>query len=250
MTPCHLISDTNDAPSFVKYGAPMPRADVPTSLKRAVTVDQKRERRRTILKTAEVHLKAVGFENFSMEVLARKLGIARGTLYRYFATREELLLAIYEQDREAWSTDLIEAVTPGMRDPDFVQCFLDQTRAHPVFLDLSARLESVIEHNVSIERLLESKQLMHALMSRLSRHLAACLNLPRSEAAHVVISLGTLLLGAAQIDSGPSLGDVDWPPEIHEMMDAFSSTDIFRSNAELILEGLRRRNQSSPTPAA
>ena len=53
-----------------------------------------------ILEAADTHFRQVGFEKFSMEVLSRDLDVARGTLYRYFSTREELLLNLYQRQQQ------------------------------------------------------------------------------------------------------------------------------------------------------
>ena len=48
-------------------------------VRRAVSESDKQERRAAILAAAEAHFSDVGFERFSMEVLAKQLGMARGT---------------------------------------------------------------------------------------------------------------------------------------------------------------------------
>ena len=209
--------------------------------RRAVTDSQKSERRREILAAAEQQLREVGFEDFSMEVLAKHLGFARGTLYRYFATREEVLLALYEAQRAAFCDALTQAVSPGTSDADFVEGYLNCATADPLFLSLSARLESVIEHNVSRDRLRESKFLMQDVLSRLGAHLAVCLELDPGAVRQVVISFGALLLGASELDAGPAFDASELPAGIRETLASMSRDDVFRDNAKLILEGVRRR---------
>ncbi|MEJ2087788.1 MAG: helix-turn-helix domain containing protein [Gammaproteobacteria bacterium] len=88
--------------------------------KRATTDIDKLHRRQDILVAAEAQLRQVAFENFSMEVLARDLGLARGTLYRYFETRETLLLGLYQQQRTSWCAAMLADVQPGLGDAAFV----------------------------------------------------------------------------------------------------------------------------------
>ena len=54
---------------------------------------EKAERREAILAAAGALLRSTGFEGFSMSLLAKKTGIAKGTLYLYFESREDLLWA-------------------------------------------------------------------------------------------------------------------------------------------------------------
>ena len=65
------------------------------ALHRARTQDQKHFRRQQILDAAKMHFEDVGYESFSMANLAKLAGVAKGTLYLYFATREEVFLALY-----------------------------------------------------------------------------------------------------------------------------------------------------------
>ena len=63
-----------------------------SSIKRARTPAQKSDRKDTILLTAKAQFLQTGYEGFSMAVLAQRAGVAKGTLYLYFGTKEELSL--------------------------------------------------------------------------------------------------------------------------------------------------------------
>ena len=71
--------------------------------RRAVTDAQKQFRRQEILDRARAHFAEVGYENFSMNQLAKRLGIVKGTLYLSFPTKESIILALYGRALEAWS---------------------------------------------------------------------------------------------------------------------------------------------------
>ena len=58
---------------------------------RARSDDAKRARRQFILATADQLLRLYGFDAFTMNRLAAAADLAKGTLYLYFATREELV---------------------------------------------------------------------------------------------------------------------------------------------------------------
>ena len=62
---------------------------------RARSDDAKQVRRQFILATAEQLLRHDGFDAFTMNKLSSAADLAKGTLYLYFATREELMLALY-----------------------------------------------------------------------------------------------------------------------------------------------------------
>lgn len=54
------------------------------------------ERRREIVKAARLLFQASGYESGSMNDIMRELGIAKGTIYHYFKSKDELLEAVVE----------------------------------------------------------------------------------------------------------------------------------------------------------
>lgn len=78
----------------------------------------------------------------------------------------------------------------------FAHTFFDASRADPALLDLAARLGNVLEQNVSTQRLIESKQAMHALLGALATHVERRLNLATGSGVTAVTSLTATLLGA------------------------------------------------------
>jgi AcrR family transcriptional regulator len=78
---------------------------------RARSEEQKTLRRNAVLKVAELYFLEVGYEAFSMSHLAKKAGVAKGTLYLYFETREEIFLTLYEQSLIRWSQIFINDPT-------------------------------------------------------------------------------------------------------------------------------------------
>ncbi len=215
-------------------------------LPRATTPQQKDERKRSILVAANEHLVAVGLEAFSMEVLAKELGYARGTLYRYFGTREEVLLNLYHMRRASWVQRLQQVIKPDMADRVFVRRHYAESVRDPLFLTLRARLESVIIPNVSAAKLVESRELTMDSMRTLAGHYAACLALSDADARRLIIAYGALTLGAALVEThaarqGQPLADGHLTKDMRALVKDMSAQKIFESNALMILEGLRRR---------
>lgn len=198
----------------------------------------KAARREAILTAAEAQLRDAGFEAFSMEVLARTLGVARGTLYRYFATREAVLLELYLAQRSRFAAALTADVSPAIDDAAFVTRWYDHATADPLFLMLQARLGSVIEHNIPREALITAKRAMHLEMGAFAAYLASCLNVDAEQARRLIVGLVALLLGAAELYNSPRLTGL--PAELDDGMAFFASRRVFTDNARLILDGLRR----------
>jgi AcrR family transcriptional regulator len=209
---------------------------------------EKAERREAILAAAGALLRSTGFEGFSMSVLARKTGIAKGTLYLYFETREEVLLALYVETLAAWSRALLAGLRDGMSDDAFVALFQETASADPNFLTLRARLESVIEHNVSLEQLVAAKRAMQALLAELAPRVEGALGLPAGAGAPLLVALGALQLGAAQSTLSPAVDGLDLPPDVAEFMRLHREHDVFREAAPALVAGARAARQEDAAP--
>jgi AcrR family transcriptional regulator len=64
---------------------------------RANPITDKAERHRDILDAAEALLREASDQSINMADVAQRAGIAKGTVYLYFASKEELLLALHER---------------------------------------------------------------------------------------------------------------------------------------------------------
>jgi AcrR family transcriptional regulator len=205
---------------------------------------EKAERREAILAAAGALLRRTGFEGFSMALLARQAGIAKGTLYVYFETREEVLLALYVACLAAWSRALRAGLRGDMSDGAFAALFQTTALADPNFLTLRARLESVIEHNVSLERLVEAKRAMRDVVGELAPQVERALGLGAGSGVRLLVSLAALLLGAEQSSTGPALAGLDLPEDVAEFMRLHGEMDLFRDNAPQIVAGVRAASRA------
>lgn len=208
-------------------------------LRRARTRDQKYFRRQQILEAAEQHFADVGYEAFSMVNLARLAGVVKGTLYLYFKTREEVLLTLYNQSLARWSHVFLDQLQSEMTDRDYVATLYSTAMADRSFIPLLTRLEHVIEHNVSIERLVESKRYFIERIDCVAQATTAALGLNQSQSSELVKTMGVLLVGATRADQGPSLHGEDIPEDVQVLIDSFSSKQLFIKNACRIISGIR-----------
>jgi AcrR family transcriptional regulator len=211
---------------------------------RARSSEQKALRRHAVLETAEVYFKEVGYEAFSMAQLAKKAGVAKGTLYLYFNTREELFLTLYEQSLVRWSQIFIGSLSDTMTSKTYAQSLYKTTQADGVFLPLLIRLEHVIEHNVAIPRLIESKRVFINQVEAVAAATSTALRLSTAQATEVVKTMGVLLIGATQTDQSPALDDEDLPADVQYLITSFSSEPLFIKNAARIIEGIRAEDMS------
>lgn len=75
-------------------------------MKRARQKHQKEERREAILSFAKAELEASPYTEITMSRIADRAGLVKGTLYLYFATKEELFLELLRDELHGWFWDL------------------------------------------------------------------------------------------------------------------------------------------------
>ena len=75
-------------------------------------------RRRAILDAARAVFEEQGFERATMSAISQRLGGSKATLYGYFPSKEELFVACIEQDIDAESGEIVDALRaiPDLRD--------------------------------------------------------------------------------------------------------------------------------------
>ncbi len=121
-----------------------------------------------LLETAKAALHG-GMEvsDLGLNELARQAQMTKSNVYRYFENREALLLALLEEESVLWQGELSSrlAAIQHATAEQIAQAFAGATAAYPLMWRLFSILPSIIEHNVSPERLTEFKLNSLALMT-------------------------------------------------------------------------------------
>lgn len=117
---------------------------------RAINEQDKLKKREAILNAAQ----ALWVSNDSciskMDELARKSGLAKGTLYLYFRSKDEVLLALHERDMLQFFERLItRAQQPDSMTPEeFIDIFIDSIQSSPTFLPLASYCHGLMEKQI------------------------------------------------------------------------------------------------------
>lgn len=128
--------------------------------RRARSPEAKIARRGQILDAAHRLLIDADLGGVAMDDVAREAHVAKGTLYLYFRTREELFLGLLEQAFEDWFDELDAKLAggqgwiPATALADLVTGSLGRRL---LFRRLLAQLGPVLEHNLEDERALRFK---------------------------------------------------------------------------------------------
>lgn len=140
---------------------------------RARSAEQKRERMGAIMAAADELFAQMPYHEITMGLIAEKLGWSRAGLYKYAGTQEEIFLALHEQKNRAWFDDLLaELGGSPMPHEEFARTWAEVTACHGGFLRYQDILISIIESNVSLERLTEFKRAFAQMLAPITELLA------------------------------------------------------------------------------
>lgn len=209
---------------------------------RARRPEQKEERRAHLLETAKAALRGgMELSELGINELARQAQMTKSNVYRYFENREELLLALLEEESAQWQADLGArlAAMPQPTAPEIAQAFAGASAAYPLMCRLFSILPSIIEHNVSGERLTTFKVNAVALMGGVAHQLHRCMpSIPIADHIAFVRQAMALMIGLWPL-SHPrdGLAQVLLLPELQPLRYHFE-TDL-AAGLLLLLRGLK-----------
>jgi AcrR family transcriptional regulator len=206
---------------------------------RARSADQKEERRQDILRAARGHLAEVGLDGFSMGPLAKAAGVARATLYLYYPTREEVLLAIYSDAAEAWVDEVLAETPEGTSADELLSVFFDTLMASAEFREIAPDLSSVVEANISTDSLIQTKRLGAGVAARLGARLSTLFGLPPDDAQLLFNTLFASLVGLSRVLRRPDVDVVALPEDVQQVIAELDAREAFLRAGRWMIEGAR-----------
>ncbi|MFO1412502.1 MAG: TetR family transcriptional regulator [Burkholderiales bacterium] len=134
---------------------------------RAIQAEDKQERQQAILDAAARVLARSPDRIANVAEVADEAGLAKGTVYLYFPSKEELLLAVHERNIDGFFRALIDRLAQAA--PVTVGDVQALTHRHivepPLFLPLAARCFGMMGQSVPVEAALAFKQRMAGRLS-------------------------------------------------------------------------------------
>ncbi|MEO5700827.1 MAG: TetR family transcriptional regulator [Casimicrobiaceae bacterium] len=203
-----------------------------TIRQRAVHAEDKHERHDAILDAAQRLLTRAPDRLASMADVADEAGLAKGTVYLYFASKEELLLALHERGIDAFFRGVIARAED--RKSIAVADVLALTREHmlapPLFLPLATRCFAAMAQAVPSEAAQAFKSRMRARLARagasLERHFP---ELGKGGGVGLLRHSYALVLGLWQLSAAPPPGDPDAFPTYPSGVDVAFGVDLERA---------------------
>jgi AcrR family transcriptional regulator len=167
---------------------------------RATREEDKFERRREILDAAERLFRERPEGLASMDELAEAAGVAKGTLYLYFPSKEEVLIGLHERNMAGFFAKLQAALGAPRFD---LEAFLALGRKEfveqPARLALASYVVGLTERNVPPETALRVKMALGGHLLAAGEALDRVFGLPEGEGVRLLNASYAIMLGMWQL---------------------------------------------------
>ncbi len=181
---------------------------------RARNDDDKLARREMILTIAAECLGRRQYATVTMAEIAERCGLAKGTLYLYFPTKEALFLAALERGLVAWFAALGDSLGRAgkLEAPEFARLIAASLVARESLVDLLALLRTVLEQNIEIEIALSFKRTLRDNIVAGGKVVEAALDgLRPGDGVRLLLRTHALVVGLRQM--------ADPPPALRELVE-------------------------------
>lgn len=173
---------------------------------RARNEEDKQARRASILSEAGRLLGEHPYGRITMAQVARACGLAKGTLYLYFRSKEDLFLGLLEQALLEWFGALRDrlAAIPGVTAETLGWEFATSLEQRELLSNLLAILHTILEHNVDTATALAFKTTLRDQLKQAGEELEAVWPaLPTGSGPRVLLRMYALLIGLRQVAFPP-----------------------------------------------
>jgi AcrR family transcriptional regulator len=138
---------------------------------RALTDAERAQRRDDLAQTAADLFRETGYPGLTMDLVARTAGVAKGSVFLAFATKEELVLHAVKLRFAAWF-DRLMGLDPRRPSADLSRDLLASLRSDPLLLPLLALVGPVLEHGCSQAAVVDFKEALAVNLRALAQRWA------------------------------------------------------------------------------
>ena len=218
--------------------------DLP-AYRRARSPTAKAERRAVLLDAARERLAGAELADVSVAQIARTAGLAKGTVYVYFRTREELFIGLLEDELDGWFGELDRALATGagrITAAALTDFLVPSLTNRPLLRRLLAVLGSVLEQNLDPDPALRFKWRLAGRMTATGSLLEKrCVFLRPGDGVRVLQQLQALAVGLqVQAEPAPAVRGLLGAPGLEPLRVEFDRE--FRAATRALLTGLERTN--------
>lgn len=218
--------------------------------KRAIGEAQKEERRQSIVASAWALFQHTPYEALTMSDVAVAAGLAKGTLFLYFDTKEALFLAVVEQQLAGWFSEVntqLEGHCPGGSIPGAAAIICSALESRPGLVRLLAILHTILEHNIDLDTAVGFKRFLLEHFARTGELLEGRLPfLEPGTGSHLLLQSYALVIGLWHLsDPAPVVQEALQRPELGVFRMEFGRE--FSAALQALWRGVEHASQTAET---
>lgn len=180
--------------------------------RRARSADAKDLRRASLVTAAHAALATASYDDVRVERVAAAAGLAKGTAYGYFASKEAMFLAVLVRELEQWFAELERRLRTSRAknvDPLTVvpRTIATTLSARPRLLALLARLHGQLEANTPEDDIRAFKVFLRDSLDRVGGVLDTALGLGAGAGARLLVMTHALTIGLGQMAASSDVVD-------------------------------------------
>ena len=171
---------------------------------RARDQESKEARRQQLLDAAWGLLDDAELSQISVSDIARAAGLAKGTTYLYFKTKEAVFLALLEREFLNWLDALEDAIGENLDFEPLVDRFCQCATQEPKLMRLAAASNAILEQNISYEVAAQYKKTLALALEKTGASIdRAYPQLEQGAGAGILVHSYALILGLWQMSEPP-----------------------------------------------
>jgi AcrR family transcriptional regulator len=214
---------------------------LPLQKRRARSSEDKEVRRRSIVASARRVLETADWSELRIEDVARGAGVAKASVFRYFATKEELVLEVYLDELAGLFRRLGAILARRSGGRALARAMAGALVADPLFVRLSTAVHAVLERRISVESARRFKLALQAQLAAAGALLEERVALPAGSGLPLLLRFHAVVIGLWQL--------ADHPPSVAAAV-AAGGLDVFRIDfareVERIFLALLKDLESTP----
>ncbi len=176
------------------------------NFQRARSAEAKAQRYNDLLKAAACVLDQEGIDGLTLKAIASRAGIVKSNIYRYFETREAILVELLLFDFVELIEKLDMQITDEMPSAEIALLLSENFASRPRLCELMSQIAPTMEKNISIECVRDFKRTLVAEAAQASAVLQKGLPwLDAEEAMNVFFSIHVFVAGLWPITNPPKI---------------------------------------------
>ena len=169
-------------------------------MKRAQKPEQKDQRRRAILDMARKYRETRDFRALKLQEIADALDLAKGTLYRYFPTKQDLFMELFREDMLEWfDTWRGGEAEEGVGIGEVARRWKETLAARQSLVRMIANLHADIEADLSDEGILVLKRFMRDFLVEAGSALERLAPTTAGRGTEIILGVYIVIQGTAAL---------------------------------------------------